>query len=149
MSNPIRQILPDDLFRVLLDLNLINRKVLRDFEIKREYKLMRRRGLKSQEAIDALLEAYPYLQFDTVRKIIYSIRLPEEAAYMVDWATVTTGRVRQVKLQLFQDQSIMHFQGQAFGMISTGVTYSAHPYAAMKVISGGGYHSRNRRLNSE
>lgn len=80
MSNPIRQILPDDLFRMLLDLNLINRKVLRDFEIKREYKMMRRRGLKSQEAIDALLSTYPYLQFDTVRKIIYSIRLPEEIA---------------------------------------------------------------------
>ena len=84
MSNPIRQILPDDLFRMLLDLNLINRKVLRDFEIKREYKMMRRRGLKSQEAIDALLAAYPYLQFDTVRKIIYSIRLPEEVAVMAD-----------------------------------------------------------------
>ncbi len=84
MSNPIRQILPDDLFRVLLDLNLINRKVLRDFEIKREYKLLRRRGLKSQEAIDALLATYPYLQFDTVRKIIYSIRLPEEIAVMAD-----------------------------------------------------------------
>jgi hypothetical protein len=45
---------------------------------------MRRRGLKSQDAIDALLEAYPYLQFDTVRKIIYSIRLPEEIAVMAD-----------------------------------------------------------------
>lgn len=84
MSNPIRQILPDDLFRVLLDLNLINRKVLRDFEIKREYKLLRRKGLKSQEAIDSLLATYPYLQFDTVRKIIYSIRLPEEIAVMAD-----------------------------------------------------------------
>lgn len=80
MSNPIRQILPDDLFRVLLELNLINRKVLRDFEIKRKYKLLRRQGLKSSEAIDTLLDQYPYLQFDTVRKIIYSIKLPEEVA---------------------------------------------------------------------
>jgi len=84
MSNPIRQILPDDLFRVLLELNLINRKVLRDFEIKRKYKLLRRQGLKSAEAIDALLEQYPYLQFDTVRKIIYSIKLPEEVAVLAD-----------------------------------------------------------------
>jgi hypothetical protein len=80
MSNPIRQILPDDLFRTLLDLGLINRKVLRDFEIKRKYKALRRQGLKSTEAIDAILALYPYLQFDTVRKIIYSIRLPEEVA---------------------------------------------------------------------
>jgi hypothetical protein len=84
MSNPIRQILPDDLFSVLLELNLINRKVLRDFEIKRKYKLMRRQGLKSNEAIDSLLDQYPYLQFDTVRKIIYSIKLPEEVAAFAD-----------------------------------------------------------------
>ena len=46
--------------------------------------LISAKGLKSQEAIDALLAAYPYLQFDTVRKIIYSIRLPEEIAVMAD-----------------------------------------------------------------
>jgi hypothetical protein len=84
MINPIRQILPDDLFHVLLDLNLINRKVLRDFEIRREYKILRMRGLKSHDAINALLGVYPYLQFDTLRKIIYSIRLPEENAEMAD-----------------------------------------------------------------
>lgn len=84
MSNPIRQILPDDLYRVLIDLNLLNRKVLRDFEIKREYKLLRRQGLKSAAAIDALLDRYHYLQFDTVRKIIYSIKLPEEMAAVAD-----------------------------------------------------------------
>ena len=84
MSNPIRQILPDDLFRFFLYVNLINRKVLRDFEIKRQYKLLRRQGLKSAEAIDALLDQYSYLQFDTVRKIIYSIKLPEEVAARAD-----------------------------------------------------------------
>ena len=87
MSNPIRQILPDDLFRVLLELNLINRKVLRDFEIKREYKLLRRQGCKSSQAIDLLLDRYPYLQFDTVRKIIYSIKLPEEVQVYLDKAS--------------------------------------------------------------
>lgn len=80
MSNPIRQILTDDLFSTLLELNLINLKVLRDFEIKREYKQLRREGMRSCEAIFELLERYPYLQYDTVRKIIYSVRLPEEAS---------------------------------------------------------------------
>ena len=78
MSNPIRQILPDDLFSMLLELNLINKKVLRDFEIKREYKRLRKDGIKSAEAIEDILAQYPYLQFDNVRKIIYSIKLPEE-----------------------------------------------------------------------
>jgi len=78
MSNPIRQILPDELFSMLLELNLINRKVLRDFEIKRTYKRMRKDGLKSAEAIEEILNLYGYLQYDTVRKIIYSIKLPED-----------------------------------------------------------------------
>jgi hypothetical protein len=78
MRNPICQILPDDVFNTLLELGLINTKTLRDFEIKRSYKSLRCQGLKSAEAIDALLRQYPYLQYDTVRKIIYSIRLPEE-----------------------------------------------------------------------
>lgn len=78
MSNPIRQIITDDLFATLVQYNLINQKVLRDFEIKRRYLFHRGNGLRSVEAIDALLREYPYLQFDTVRKIIYSVRLPEE-----------------------------------------------------------------------
>ena len=78
MSNPIRQILTDDVFQVLLELNLINRKVLRDFEIKRHYRDLRLQGLRSAEAIHALVDEYPYLQFDTLRKIVYSIKLPEE-----------------------------------------------------------------------
>ena len=78
MSNPIRQIITDDLFATLVQYNLINQKVLRDFEIKRRYLYHRSNGLRSVEAIDALLREYQYLQFDTVRKIIYSVRLPEE-----------------------------------------------------------------------
>ncbi|MEM6763480.1 MAG: hypothetical protein AAF824_16305 [Bacteroidota bacterium] len=78
MSNPIRQILSDDLYQKLDRLNLINKKVLRDFQIKRKYLDLRSSGMKSAEAIEEILEAYPYLQFDTVRKIIYSVKLPEE-----------------------------------------------------------------------
>ncbi|MDX2284318.1 MAG: hypothetical protein NW241_09155 [Bacteroidia bacterium] len=78
MRNPIPQIVSDELYQTLVEFNLLNRKVLRDFDIKRRYKAHRDRGLRSAEAIEALLEEYPYLQFDTVRKIVYSVRLPEE-----------------------------------------------------------------------
>ena len=78
MSNPIRQILSDELYSQLVNLNLINQKVIRDFEIKRRYLEFRRHGLRSADAIEAVLDAFPYLQFDTVRKIIYSVKLPEE-----------------------------------------------------------------------
>ncbi|MEO0471217.1 MAG: hypothetical protein AAF206_16430 [Bacteroidota bacterium] len=80
MSNPICQIVPDELYSKLLDLNLLNQKVLRDFQIKRKYLNFRESGLRSADAIDAVLEEFPYLQFDTVRKIIYSVKLPEEVS---------------------------------------------------------------------
>lgn len=78
MINPICQIVSDELYSTLVKLNLLNQKVIRDFQIKRRYQELRKSGLRSAEAIDGILEEYPYLQFDTVRKIIYSVKLPEE-----------------------------------------------------------------------
>jgi len=78
MTNPIQQIVSDETYTALVQLNLINHKVVRDFQIKRHYQSLRENGFRSAEAIEAVLEEYPYLQFDTVRKIIYSVKLPEE-----------------------------------------------------------------------
>jgi len=83
MRNPIHQILPDELYEKLVKLNLLNQKVIRDFEIKRLYLRLRNGGTRSSDAIEAILEEYPYLQFDTVRKIIYSVKLPEEIKQQV------------------------------------------------------------------
>lgn len=81
MTNPIGQLIPDELFQTLLTHNLLNTKMLRDIEIKRTYlRLHRESGLTSVDAIERILESFPYLQFDTVRKIVYSVRLPEEMA---------------------------------------------------------------------
>lgn len=78
MINPIYQLVSDELYVTLSKLNLLNKKVLRDFQIKRLYLDLRKSGIKSADAIDQILDDYPYLQFDTVRKIIYSVKLPEE-----------------------------------------------------------------------
>ena len=78
MTNPIHQIISDELYSTLVELNLLNQKVLRDFQIKRAYQKLRDEGMRSADAIDAILEEYPYLQFVTIRKIIYSVKLPEE-----------------------------------------------------------------------
>jgi len=78
MTNPICQLVSDELYTTLSRLNLLNKKVLRDFEIKRRYLAYRQQGLRSADAIELILETYPYLQFDTIRKIIYSVKLPEE-----------------------------------------------------------------------
>ncbi|MEM7655275.1 MAG: hypothetical protein AAF399_04035 [Bacteroidota bacterium] len=78
MTNPIQQIVSDETYTALVQLNLINQKVIRDFQIKRHYQELRNAGMRSADAIEAVLQEYPYLQFDTVRKIIYSVKLPEE-----------------------------------------------------------------------
>jgi hypothetical protein len=79
MTNPINQLIGDELFQTLLAHNLLNTKMLRDIEIKRAYlRLHRDGGMASVDAIEHILESFPYLQFDTVRKIVYSVRLPEE-----------------------------------------------------------------------
>ncbi|MEM7375469.1 MAG: hypothetical protein AAF587_43140 [Bacteroidota bacterium] len=83
MTNPIRQIVSDEIYSTLIELNLINQKVIRDFQIKRRYQDLRNEGLRSADAIDAILEEYAYLQFDTVRKIIYSVKLPEELSSLL------------------------------------------------------------------
>lgn len=76
--NPIANIVPDNMFHVLLGMNLLNKKTIRDIEMKRKYICLRREGISSIDSIELLLQEYPYLQFDTLRKIIYSVRLPEE-----------------------------------------------------------------------
>ena len=83
MTNPIHQIVSDEIYSTLVELNLINQKVIRDFQIKRRYQQLRNEGLRSADAIESILEEYAYLQFDTVRKIIYSVKLPEELSSLV------------------------------------------------------------------
>lgn len=78
MRNPIHPIVSDELYNTLIKLNLLNKKKIRDFEIKRYYRHLRDSGVRSGDAIERIIAFYPYLQFDTVRKIIYTVKLPEE-----------------------------------------------------------------------
>ncbi len=73
MTNPVPAILTSQLFDELLDLGLLNTKRLRDFEIRQKYETLKR-GMSASDAIDKVRDEYPYLQFDTVRKIIYSVK---------------------------------------------------------------------------
>lgn len=70
--NPISDIVDDDIFNKLKNLGLLNEKLLRDYEIRLKYQDYRRKKISSSIAIDRLKSDYPYLQYDTIRKIIYS-----------------------------------------------------------------------------
>lgn len=71
-SNPVQFLLNDQQFQLLTELNLLNKKLLRDLEIRGKYHTLKAEGVSFLEALDYLLQEYPYLQPDTLRKLIYS-----------------------------------------------------------------------------
>ena len=71
LVNPISELISDEIYSLLAKKNLINEKNLRDYRIKKRFKELRKNSFSSTEAIEAIREDYPYLQFDSIRKIIY------------------------------------------------------------------------------
>ena len=62
----------DDFNRMVND-GLFNRTKIRDIELADKYTKLRQNKIKKDDCIDLLRQEYPYLQFDTIRKIIYGI----------------------------------------------------------------------------
>ncbi len=69
--NPIPDIVTDEVFFELLRRGLLNERKLRNYRIKEKYKRLRTANIPAADAIDKLQQEYPYLQFDTIRKIVY------------------------------------------------------------------------------
>lgn len=72
LDNPLKDIIDDATFDELNKLKLFSEKAVRDYQIRRMFKDMRME-MSAGDAIDRIREMYPYLQFDTVRKIVYQI----------------------------------------------------------------------------
>ncbi len=73
-KNPLGDLISDELFEQLSRYDLINEKALRDFIIRQTYRKVRQEYQFSRaEAIEFVQASYPYLQGDTIRKIIYKI----------------------------------------------------------------------------
>lgn len=70
-GNPLKGIISTDQYEVLAKQNLLNEKGVRDYRIRREFRSMRREKISAFDAIEHIREEYPYLQFDTIRKIVY------------------------------------------------------------------------------
>ncbi|MCF8306073.1 MAG: hypothetical protein K9I71_07095 [Ignavibacteriales bacterium] len=71
--NPLSDLISDEIYDLLSSRGLINEKTLRDYTIRKKFKSLRSNKISATEAIDYLREEYPYLQFDTIRKIVYHI----------------------------------------------------------------------------
>jgi hypothetical protein len=73
IENPLSDLISDDIFELLNSQGLIDEKSVRDYKIRKKFKQLRAGKVSAGDAIDALREEYPYLQFDTIRKIVYQI----------------------------------------------------------------------------
>lgn len=71
MRNPIRDFVPDDTLSKLRAHRLLDEKQLRDYHIRQIFKVARDKKLSAADAIEFVQREYPYLQFDTIRKIVY------------------------------------------------------------------------------
>jgi len=73
-QNPLGDLVPDEVYHVLEEHNLLNEKGVRDYQIRQQFKTMRNHDVPAYEAIEELREQHPYHQFDTIRKIVYGLR---------------------------------------------------------------------------
>jgi hypothetical protein len=48
----------------------------RNIYIREQFKQLRSTMTRTEDAIDIIREQYPYLQFDTIKKIVYTINAP-------------------------------------------------------------------------
>ena len=71
--NPLAGLIGDEVYEVLETHNLLNEKGVRDYQIRRRFREMRNQNVPAYDAIENLREEYPYLQFDTIRKIVYKL----------------------------------------------------------------------------
>jgi hypothetical protein len=71
--NPLAGLVSDDVYEVLDAHSLLSEKGVRDYQIRKQFRAMREMDVPAYDAIEQLRETYPYLQFDTIRKIVYKL----------------------------------------------------------------------------
>lgn len=70
--NPLAELISDEIYEVLDSRGLINKKSVRDYMIRQRFDSLREKELSAGDAIEKIQQDYPYLQFDSIRKIIYN-----------------------------------------------------------------------------
>ena len=71
-NNPISELISDEIYEILDSRGLINQKSVRDYMIRKRFDNLRKKEISAGDAIEKIQEDYPYLQFDSIRKIIYN-----------------------------------------------------------------------------
>ena len=77
IENPLSDLLGDDVYEKLIENSLLDYKAVRDYQIKRRFKDLRN-YMSVGDAIEKIQDEYPYLRFDTIRKIVYNAKSEKE-----------------------------------------------------------------------
>jgi len=77
IENPLNDILADEVYEKLVENSLLDYKAVRDYQIKRRFKDLRN-YMSVGDAIEKIQDEYPYLRFDTIRKIVYNAKSEKE-----------------------------------------------------------------------
>jgi len=72
LNNPLSDLISNDIFEILNSRGLIHERAVRDYRIRVKFKALRAQKIRTGDAIDSLRDEYPYLQFDTIRKIVHN-----------------------------------------------------------------------------
>ncbi len=72
-NNPLSGLVTDEIYEVLIQHQLLSEKGVRDYQIRQKFRTYRSQNIAAYDAIENLREEYPYLQFDTIRKIVYKL----------------------------------------------------------------------------
>ena len=73
IENPLSDLISDDIYELLDSHGVIDEKAVRDYQIRKKFKQLRASKISAGDAIDTIRQDYQYLQFDTIRKIVYQI----------------------------------------------------------------------------
>jgi hypothetical protein len=71
--NPLRDLISDETYKLLESAGFLNQKSVRDHLIRKKFEMLKNERRNVLEAINIIQKEYPYLQTDTIRKIIYNI----------------------------------------------------------------------------
>lgn len=72
-NNPLSDLISDEIYELLKNNGMINEKSVRDHLIRKKFNEMKKNNINASEAISIIRNDYPYLQFDTIRKIVYQV----------------------------------------------------------------------------
>ncbi|MGE5440392.1 MAG: hypothetical protein ACM3UR_11090 [Bacteroidota bacterium] len=71
LTNPLADLISDEVYSLLSSHYLIDEVSVRDYLIRKKFRLMKENNIRTNDAVESLMDEFPHLQFDTIKKIIY------------------------------------------------------------------------------